>query len=290
MSVVSDTQACAGASLRAKAPRKIASASPRLSGGGALSQNLSESPANRGGGCTNVPGEHKPASAPNPRIHTKPARGASAVSQPDDADVPDISPYSRDAPTVECAGAEKTPPLSYEGPANGHGDSLEILDKKVAKKRGRKPKGGKLVLAKTVDVEEVVVMSNIILHLKCFLEDLVRYDKENGVIDVDGTVYTPSISPELKAFETINACSLSLYAFNPPPRGRPVRRHKCVPRVEFELFFYKRMQYRVCAVRRKFVSEPYPGSAVRFQIIQDKNAALSRHAPQQKIRVFLVYV
>ena len=182
MSVVSDTQERAGARLRANAPRKIASTSPRLSGEGALCQNLSAPPANRGEGCANVPGEHNPASSP----------------------------------TVECAGAGKTPPISHEGLVKGRGDSLETLDKKVAKKRGRKPKGGKLVLAKPVDVEEVFVVSNIILHLKCFLEDLVRYDKENGVIDVDGTVYTPSISPELKAFETISSCSLSLYAFNSP--------------------------------------------------------------------------
>lgn len=90
-------------------------------------------------------------------------------------------------------------------------------DKKTSKKRGRKPKGGKLVLMKTVEVEEVALVSNIILHLKCFLEDLVKYDREHRAIDVDGTVYTPAIPPELKAFETINSGTLSRYAFTSVP-------------------------------------------------------------------------
>ena len=43
---------------------------------------------------------------------------------------------------------------------------------KIPKKRGRKPKGGKIIDKPTVDINEKVTITNVILHLKCFLSDI----------------------------------------------------------------------------------------------------------------------
>ena len=43
---------------------------------------------------------------------------------------------------------------------------------KIPKKRGRKPKGGKIIDKPTVDMNEKVTITNVILHLKCFLNDI----------------------------------------------------------------------------------------------------------------------
>ena len=46
----------------------------------------------------------------------------------------------------------------------------------VPKKRGRKPKGGKIVKTVTNNIEPMMEEKNIILHLKCNLSDLTNND------------------------------------------------------------------------------------------------------------------
>lgn len=52
-------------------------------------------------------------------------------------------------------------------------------EKKIKKKRGRKPKGGKIVKKKVVKNEEND-LNNIILHLKCSINDVINYDFDNN--------------------------------------------------------------------------------------------------------------
>jgi len=52
-------------------------------------------------------------------------------------------------------------------------------EKKIKKKRGRKPKGGKIVKKKVVKSEENN-LNNIILHLKCSIDDVINYDFDNN--------------------------------------------------------------------------------------------------------------
>jgi hypothetical protein len=52
--------------------------------------------------------------------------------------------------------------------------------KKVYKKRGRKPKGGKIVKCVEEKKEEKIV-PNIILHIKCSLKDLENFDENNEI-------------------------------------------------------------------------------------------------------------
>lgn len=52
------------------------------------------------------------------------------------------------------------------------GDSLPPLDKPIAKKRGRKPKGGKIIQQIVPLTNNKETKSNVILHLKCSIKDL----------------------------------------------------------------------------------------------------------------------
>lgn len=56
--------------------------------------------------------------------------------------------------------------------------------KEPQKKRGRKPKGGKLVDAKDLpNLERDLVKPNIILHLKCFISDIGSVPKQENTVE-----------------------------------------------------------------------------------------------------------
>ncbi len=75
---------------------------------------------------------------------------------------------------------------------------------KIHKKRGRKPKGGKIVKNDTIDINSLIEKKNIILHLKCNLSDI---QTTNTFIDV--TIYDPTICnvepyQEYSSYEILN--------------------------------------------------------------------------------------
>ena len=63
-------------------------------------------------------------------------------------------------------------------------------EKKVPKKRGRKPKGGKLIKSEKVKEEIVEEEPNIIIHLKCKLQDIVQGQNESFN---HASVYDPNV-------------------------------------------------------------------------------------------------
>jgi len=69
----------------------------------------------------------------------------------------------------------------------------------VAKKRGRKPKGGKLVVKQSETDSATATITNVILHLKCSLNDL--NDRTSNVSEL---VYNPEIPPEVKTYVAEN--------------------------------------------------------------------------------------
>ena len=76
------------------------------------------------------------------------------------------------------------------------------------KKRGRKPKGGKVVKAPTVDENVVVQTANIILHLKCGSDDLKNADFfSNKCYEYDPSDLSGKIDPyeaeQTCGFETV---------------------------------------------------------------------------------------
>jgi len=65
---------------------------------------------------------------------------------------------------------------------NNNNDNNEETDKPVAKKRGRKPKGGKIIqqVVPLTSVKET--KPNVILHLKCSLKDLLTFSGGDNTI------------------------------------------------------------------------------------------------------------
>ena len=58
----------------------------------------------------------------------------------------------------------------------------EIIEEpKIPKKRGRKPKGGKIIKTEKIEHEEITEEPNIIIHLKCKIQDIVESSNETLV-------------------------------------------------------------------------------------------------------------
>jgi hypothetical protein len=72
-------------------------------------------------------------------------------------------------------------------------------DKKEIKKRGRKPKGGKIIENKTMIEEETNVSHNIILHLKCSIQDI-----KSTVVNIDIEPFTQSNNHSELIYENEN--------------------------------------------------------------------------------------
>jgi hypothetical protein len=71
----------------------------------------------------------------------------------------------------------------------------------VAKKRGRKPKGGKLIIKQCEPTVQKNLVSNIILHLKCSMSDLNEYTDKLNKLVTDPLSYNPSIPPDIMTYD-----------------------------------------------------------------------------------------
>ena len=70
------------------------------------------------------------------------------------------------------------------------------------KKRGRKPKGGKLVIKATPDTNVSTSIANVILHLKCSTKDLQPCSQESFI--KNPTDYNANAPPEIMTYDTID--------------------------------------------------------------------------------------
>jgi hypothetical protein len=69
----------------------------------------------------------------------------------------------------------------------------------VPKKRGRKPKGGKLITKINENNENPVEISNVILHLKCSLKDIIN--NNNSQLNTNNEItYNPNVPPTVEYF------------------------------------------------------------------------------------------
>lgn len=75
----------------------------------------------------------------------------------------------------------------------------------VPKKRGRKPRGGTLIVRDDSIKESMQIMTNVILNLKCSLKDL-----EAPQTMTDKLYYDPSAPPTVQSYEN-NALEYSIY-------------------------------------------------------------------------------
>lgn len=68
------------------------------------------------------------------------------------------------------------------------------------KKRGRKPKGGKIVVKNVEETNKPAPLPNIILHLKCSLQDLKEYNTKLNEMVTDPLSYNASVPPEIMTY------------------------------------------------------------------------------------------
>lgn len=66
---------------------------------------------------------------------------------------------------------------------------------KIPKKRGRKPKGGKISSNQSTITNEVITPENVILHLKCNISDIKNNTSE--------LTYDPEIPPEIQTYNIL---------------------------------------------------------------------------------------
>jgi hypothetical protein len=71
----------------------------------------------------------------------------------------------------------------------------------VAKKRGRKPKGGKLILKQCEPNLQKNIIANVILHLKCSMCDLNEYTDKINKLVTDPLSYNPSVPPDIMTYD-----------------------------------------------------------------------------------------
>jgi hypothetical protein len=78
-------------------------------------------------------------------------------------------------------------------------ETEETVQDKIVKKRGRKPKGGKLILKTNEADNKQDAVANIILHLKCSLTELDVYNKTNQTMNNEFN-YNPDVPPEIQTY------------------------------------------------------------------------------------------
>jgi hypothetical protein len=82
--------------------------------------------------------------------------------------------------------------------------TIETAPEPVTKKRGRKPKGGKLIEKPQEKKEFVKPITNIILHLKCSMSDLNDHNNKINKIVTDPLLYNPVIPPTIMTYNSNN--------------------------------------------------------------------------------------
>jgi len=81
----------------------------------------------------------------------------------------------------------------------------------AAKKRGRKPKGGKLILKQPEKANSDAPLANIILHLKCSIQDLNEFEHSANKIVTDPLVYNPVVPPTIMTYNSNGDIPFSNY-------------------------------------------------------------------------------
>lgn len=83
------------------------------------------------------------------------------------------------------------------------------------RKRGRKPKGGKLIMKQVEIGDKKLSIANIILHLKCSMNDLNEYNNNMNKMVTNPLEYNPAVPPEILTYNQNDNNQFSLYDVNP---------------------------------------------------------------------------
>lgn len=109
-------------------------------------------------------------------------------------------PINPEEPIKKKRGRKKKSEVANENITTTIQDS-ETPVVATAKKRGRKPKGGKLYIKENDNNIEQNSTSNVILHLKCSLKDVENMEIERNAIVINPLEYNPVAPPVVQAYE-----------------------------------------------------------------------------------------
>lgn len=118
---------------------------------------------------------------------------------------PDVAPKKRGRKKKEISTVEES----------GQENISIVIEEEEAvvaapKKRGRKPKGGKLITKQNDIITTQQSVSNVILHLKCSMQDLLDHNKSITNMVKDPMIYNPSVPPNILTYND-QAINFSLY-------------------------------------------------------------------------------
>lgn len=88
------------------------------------------------------------------------------------------------------------------------------IPEQTNKKRGRKPKGGKLLEKPQEKKDYVKPVTNVILHLKCSIQDLNEHNINMNKIVTDPLSYNPVIPPNIVTYNSANINMFTEYKSN----------------------------------------------------------------------------
>ena len=119
-------------------------------------------------------------------------------------------PKKRGRKRKEIAAAGQTEQVTNEVPENIVVTIEENKPELIVKKRGRKPKGGKLITKQSELTCTQPVISNVILHLKCSMQDLNVHNDIIKNLVTDPLIYNPSVPPNILTYKKENS-AFSMY-------------------------------------------------------------------------------
>jgi len=119
-------------------------------------------------------------------------------------------PKKRGRKRKEIAAAGQTEQVTNEVPENIVVTIEENKPELIVKKRGRKPKGGKLITKQSELTCTQPVISNVILHLKCSMQDLNVHNDTIKNLVTDPLIYNPSVPPNILTYKKENS-AFSMY-------------------------------------------------------------------------------
>ena len=120
-------------------------------------------------------------------------------------------PILSDIENIQITVEEITPPLETADETYTNVTSETADAKNGAKKRGRKPKGGKLVIKQQDNPIQNNPVVNVILHLKCSMNDLNDYNNKLNKLVTNPLIYNPSVPPEILTYNDLYTNPFSTY-------------------------------------------------------------------------------
>ena len=105
-------------------------------------------------------------------------------------------------PSVQTSQNDTNEPDAGRRSMDADGPPTSGSNLESSQKRGRKPKGGKIISKKQESNDIEAPIANIILHLKCSMSDLNTYNTKMTRMLTNELVYNPDVPPEIHTYNT----------------------------------------------------------------------------------------